>query len=87
MTSVKIGCARRMQTMGFVAKKFPINPAHPERNCWGCDKFCAASSLACGNGSERTQHPAELFGPDWDTWIAPAEPPPADLAADALQPG
>ena len=48
-----------------MAKKFPILPAHPERNCWGCDKFCAAGSLACGNGSERTQHPMELFGPDW----------------------
>jgi hypothetical protein len=22
-------------------------------------------SLMCGNGSERTQHPSELFGDDW----------------------
>jgi len=22
-------------------------------------------SLLCGNGSERTQHPSELFGDDW----------------------
>ncbi|HJV72555.1 DUF3079 domain-containing protein [Ideonella sp.] len=66
-------------------KKFPIHPAHPERTCWGCDKFCAADSLACGNGSERTQHPVELFGDDWAEWgldpvAAPvaerAEPPP-----------
>lgn len=49
-------------------KKFPILPAHPERTCWGCDKFCAADSLACGNGSERTQHPVELFGDDWAEW-------------------
>lgn len=21
--------------------------------------------MACGNGSERTQHPMELFGDDW----------------------
>jgi len=38
---------------------------HPERTCWGCDKYCPSSSLACGNGSERTQHPVELFGDDW----------------------
>ncbi len=24
--------------------------------------------MACGNGSERTQHPAELFGEDWFEW-------------------
>jgi hypothetical protein len=48
-----------------IRRKFPIHPAHPERNCWGCDKYCAADSLACGNGSERTQHPIELFGEDW----------------------
>lgn len=51
-----------------MAKKFPLNPAHPERNCWGCDKYCPADDLQCGNGSERTQHPAEIFGEDWDTW-------------------
>jgi hypothetical protein len=48
-----------------VSKKFPLNPAHPERTCWGCDKFCAADSMICGNGSERSQHPIELFGPEW----------------------
>jgi len=48
-----------------VAKRFPIHPAHPERNCWGCDKYCPAGSMACGNGSDRTQHPVELFGDDW----------------------
>jgi hypothetical protein len=51
-----------------MAKSFPIHPAHPERNCWGCDKFCASGSLLCGNGSERTQHPVELFGDDWFEW-------------------
>lgn len=55
------------------AKRFPINPPHPERNCWGCDRYCARDALQCGNGSERTQHPAELFGPDWMAWDAPAE--------------
>ena len=48
-----------------MAKKFPIAPLHPERVCWGCDKYCAAGSMACGNGSERTQHPVELWGPEW----------------------
>jgi hypothetical protein len=48
-----------------MAKKFPIHPLHPERNCWGCDKYCPSTSLACGNGSERTQHPMELFGVVW----------------------
>lgn len=51
-----------------MAKKIPINPAHPERLCWGCDRYCPAGALACGNGSERTPHPAELFGPDWQDW-------------------
>ena len=46
-------------------RKFPIHPAHPERLCWGCDKYCAASDLQCGNGCGRTQRPAELLGDDW----------------------
>ena len=50
------------------AKRFPVNPPHPERNCWGCDRYCAADALLRGNGSERTQHPIETFGPGWDTW-------------------
>ena len=48
-----------------MAKKFPEQPAHPERNCWGCDRYCRADSMLCGNGSERTQHPIELFGLEW----------------------
>lgn len=70
-----------------MAKKFPLNPAHPERTCWGCDKFCPAHSMMCGNGSERTQHPAELFGEDWAEWgmdpFAPADPPKVAAAADS----
>lgn len=49
----------------FMAKKFPIHPKHPERICWGCDRYCASDELACGNGSNRTQHPVELLGEDW----------------------
>ena len=49
-------------------RTFPLNPVHPERVCWGCDKFCPAQDLSCGNGSERTMHPCELFGSDWVDW-------------------
>jgi len=48
-----------------MAKKFPLHPKHPERICWGCDKYCHVDSMSCGNGSDRTQHPVELFGDDW----------------------
>jgi hypothetical protein len=60
-------------------RRFPIRPAHPERNCWGCDRYCAAHDLRCGNGSERTPHPVELFGDDWLEW----EPPAEDAGRDA----
>ncbi|MCC6662726.1 MAG: DUF3079 domain-containing protein [Polyangiaceae bacterium] len=46
----------------------PRNPPHPERICWGCEKLCPAGDLTCGNGTERTPHPAELFGADWYEW-------------------
>ena len=48
-----------------MTKKFPLHPKHPERICWGCDKYCPVDALDCGNGSDRTQHPAELLGEDW----------------------
>ncbi len=51
-----------------MAKKFPIHPQQPQRICWGCDRYCSADSLSCGNGSERTPHPVELFGEDWLDW-------------------
>jgi hypothetical protein len=61
-----------------MARKFPLVPAHPERLCWGCDQYCPATSMRCGNGSERTQHPSELFGADWQQWgVATAAPAPA----------
>lgn len=46
-------------------KKFPLYPSHPERICWGCDKYCPVDAMRCGNGSSRTQHPIELLGEDW----------------------
>ncbi len=48
-----------------MAKKFPLHPKHPERICWGCDLYCPSRSLACGNGADRTMHPAEMLGDDW----------------------
>ena len=57
--------------------KLPLYPVHPERVCWGCERYCPADQLVCGNGSERTQHPFELFGKDWIEWSAEllGEPP------------
>jgi hypothetical protein len=48
--------------------RVPLNPARPERICWGCEQYCPADSLACGNGTIRSMHPAELFGSDWLEW-------------------
>lgn len=72
--------------------KLPLYPAHPERVCWGCDRYCPAHDLACGNGSERTPHPAELFGDDWLEWAAEQlgdslELTPTDISADPVIPG
>nr|WP_315490757.1 DUF3079 domain-containing protein [uncultured Rhodoferax sp.] len=52
-----------------MTKKFPIHPANPQRLCWGCDRLCASNDMLCGNGSDRTPHPVELFGNDWMDWI------------------
>ncbi|MGE0445556.1 MAG: DUF3079 domain-containing protein [Vicinamibacterales bacterium] len=43
-----------------------LHPIHPERVCWGCDLYCPADALRCGNGTIRTPHPVELFGDNWD---------------------
>jgi Protein of unknown function (DUF3079) len=48
--------------------RLPLHPRYPERVCWGCDKYCAADDLACGNGTIRAPHPIELFGDDWLEW-------------------
>jgi hypothetical protein len=54
-------------------QKFPLHPKHPERICWGCDKYCAANDLRCSNGSGRTEHPCETLGADWYTFGGWAE--------------
>lgn len=48
-----------------LARKLPLHPGHPERVCWGCARYCPADDLACGNGTDRAQHPSEIFGDDW----------------------
>jgi len=53
--------------------RIPISPKSPDRICWGCDKYCPADDLACGNGTIRTPHPAELFGDDWYDWVTRKE--------------
>lgn len=66
-----------------MTKKFPARPANPERICWGCDQYCPIRSMSCGNGSDRTQHPFELFGEDWQAWgrdYAPELPAAAAVA-------
>jgi hypothetical protein len=62
----KPAAAAAAQNRFVMAKKFPIRPAPPERTCWGCDRYCAAHEMICGNGTERTQHPIELFGEGWE---------------------
>lgn len=71
-----------------MVKKFPIKPARPERICWGCDKYCPADAMQCGNGTIATPHPSELFGDDWMEWgldanKAQASAEPADAANGA----
>jgi hypothetical protein len=48
-----------------MSSKFPIHPSHPERICWGCEKFCPEDDMCCGNGTIRSPHPVELMGEDW----------------------
>ena len=72
----------------MAAKKFPIIPANPERTCWGCDVYCAADTMRCGNGSDRTQHPFELWGADWQSWggdYKESEPVASTAAASLLR--
>lgn len=70
--------ARFMSRGDDVPKKLPLHPGHPERVCWGCDKYCPADDLACGNGTDRAQHPREIFGDDWLELGLDAQSPAAD---------
>lgn len=64
-------------------RRFPIHPAHPERLCWGCERWCRAGDMACGNGAERSPHPVELLGPDWQTEVL--NPALSDNVAEPVQ--
>ncbi len=60
----------------------PNHPKNPERICWGCDKYCPADDLACGNGTIRAPHPMELFGEDWLDFVAERDAPTLVSATD-----
>jgi hypothetical protein len=49
------------------APTLPLHPKHPDRVCWGCERYCPADDMVCGNGTIRCPHPCELFGEDWLT--------------------
>ncbi len=66
----------------MASTKIALNPKHPERICWGCDKYCPANDLRCGNGTIRTQHPIELFGEDWLEWELPGNKSDSSIAAE-----
>jgi hypothetical protein len=62
--------------------KLALLPKHPERICWGCDKYCSAEDLRCGNGTIRTPHPVELFGEDWLEWELGSKKPESEDVLD-----
>ena len=67
-----------------------LHPRHPERICWGCDRYCPADDLACGNGTIRTAHLVELFGDDWLDWAerrSTTDAPRSDKASRANRNG
>jgi len=57
--------------------RLPLTPKNPDRVCWGCDKFCPADDMRCGNGTIRCPHPIEIFGDDWVKEVRAAVPPAA----------
>jgi hypothetical protein len=70
--------------------RLPLRPKHPERTCWGCNRFCPADDLGCGNGTIRAPHPVELLGDDWVEWCAARESKrlrSADDSSDSPGPG
>jgi len=58
--------------------KSPLHPKHPDRICWGCERYCPAKQLNCRE--TRVEHPVELLGVDW--WKAD-EPAPQKAASRA----
>jgi len=70
---IAVMCAQQSSGHTEAVKKSVLDPTHPERICWGCDRYCPAGDLVCGNGTIRTPHPRELFGDDWQEWADHAE--------------
>lgn len=71
-----------------MAVNVPIRPGHPERICWGCEHFCPANDMRCGNGTDRAQHPIELWGENWmaiECDETPPEPTDAPESPSAIQ--
>jgi hypothetical protein len=64
--------------------RISLKPTNPDRICWGCDKYCPADDLACGNGTIRTPHPIELFGEDWLEWVEEKEKDKEDASRNWL---
>jgi hypothetical protein len=54
--------------------KAPTHPKHPERVCWGCEKYCPANHLCCRE--TRVEHPVEVLGDDWLKASEPRKPAP-----------
>lgn len=71
----KVTATAHFQRDNLLMAKIPLHPKHPERICWGCDLYCPADDLRCGNGTIRTQHPVELFGDDWLDEELPSQSP------------
>ena len=67
-TSDEVGGTRlaNVLAVSHFLKNAVLHPKHPERVCWGCDRYCPSNDLACGNGCIRSPHPCELFGDDWN---------------------
>ena len=59
-----------------MAKPIPLHPRHPERICWGCDRYCAADALALSD-EELARRRAEQDARGWK----PAEARPRKVSA------
>jgi hypothetical protein len=63
--NISVKCSKNQLQSRIYGQKISYFPQKPRAHLLGCDKYCAATDLQCGNGSERIQHPFELDGPDW----------------------
>jgi len=73
-SSSRARCIWRCGEWRVPMARIPLRPPHPERVCWGCEKYCPSDDLACGNGTIRAAHPCELFGDDWLEWSLKGQP-------------